>query len=618
MAPRLGLSPEPDVSDISDISVGSRPEAGHHARQYARQHSVGSRSVGTTTLLTTLLGALLTTLFGALLSPRLGAQHGATPTHPAAAPQPSSALFPCGGATPRGHRPVGLRHATAPHATTAQSTAAHATAAQSTAAHATAAHATTAHAVAAHATAAHAAAACPPQWLPSLLAYAVPAAQWPWPPPPFPPPPLPLPPPPPPSPPPSPPQGAPPSSHYTFARGTFQPRPIGAVRGCAALDYQLSGPHLNEAIDVCFDRQFACAHASPFVGMAMIRGQSDGNPQAGEQASVRLEGSDLWLPALVPMHAPRGSRRTTSQPVAVVGCLVGNSSRFVLSWADMRCHSSKADAAFPAECDGAFQRGVPIENPTAAISFVDGLAPRPRRKLGLGDTESVHALGRRTAVIVLISPSDALSALAPWDLNLPIGDTVYLGDVASRPAQWADAVVSVPLTMYYSLCTCTLVVPRVPCTRYTPHSVHARRTRASQMSKVDAQMQRWSWGQLAFNWTVVGPFTTTAEYTLANCNRTSGAGSTELDRKRSLGAAAAAGAGVDVDGYDFQIYWQPRCSNAGFGGVAWVGGNSLLMNGGSAVDGTAKTLAHELGHNCAATPLPLCSVAPGRCPPHRL
>ena len=105
----------------------------------------------------------------------------------------------------------------------------------------------------------------------------------------------------------------------------------------------------------------------------MIRAISseEGDPQTGKQASIRIEGSDTWLPALVPVHAPRGSRTPTTSAVPVVGCFVHN--RFVLSWADMRCRSTTG-ASFPAECDGADQRNVAVQDTAAAISFVESLA----------------------------------------------------------------------------------------------------------------------------------------------------------------------------------------------------------------------------------------------------
>ena len=91
---------------------------------------------------------------------------------------------------------------------------------------------------------------------------------------------------------------------------------------------------------------------------------------------------------------------------------------------------------------------------------------------------------------------------------------------------------------------------------------------ASQMTRVNTQMKRWSWGEFEFEWTIVGPFKTTGEYTATNCSTIIG---TEPGDKNKLGAAAADSAGIDVSGYDFQIFWQPRCSSAGFGGVAWIG-----------------------------------------------
>ena len=161
--------------------------------------------------------------------------------------------------------------------------------------------------------------------------------------------------------------------------------------------------------------------------MAMIRATSDDEPQSGEQASIRIEGSDAWLPALVPMHAPRGSRTSTTRAVPVVGCFVDD--RFVLSWADMRCRSMTSDASFPAECDGADQRNVAVVDTPAGISFVESLTQQGRRKLDLGDTDNTFLKGKKTAIMVIISPSDATSAEAPWS------------DYGDSPNDYVDAVV---------------------------------------------------------------------------------------------------------------------------------------------------------------------------------
>ena len=231
---------------------------------------------------------------------------------------------------------------------------------------------------------------------------------------------------------PPPPPNAPRPPHFTFAHGTFQPPPSSSVLGCSDLDDRLSDQHLTEAIDVCFDAQFSCSRAEPFVGMAMIGGLSGGNPQAGKQASIRVEGSDSWLPALVPVHAPRGSRVTTKHPVPVVGCLIDNGSRFVLSWADIRCRAS-TNSPFPAKCDGANRRNVAIEDATAAVSFVDNLTQESRRKLDLGDTDNNFVRGKKRVVLVLISPSGPSSALAAWNGKY--------GNGYGSPNDWVDAVV---------------------------------------------------------------------------------------------------------------------------------------------------------------------------------
>ena len=172
--------------------------------------------------------------------------------------------------------------------------------------------------------------------------------------------------------------------------------------------------------------------------MAMIRATSEGDPQSGEQASIRIEGSDTWLPALVPVHAPRGSRTSTIHAVPVVGCFVHD--RFVLSWADMRCRSMLTDASFPAECDGADQRNVAVEDTAAAISFVKSLTHEGRRKLDLGDTDNTFVKGKKTAIMVIISPSDATTAADPWN------------DYEGSANDYVDAVVrSTPVTFYHLL-----------------------------------------------------------------------------------------------------------------------------------------------------------------------
>ena len=179
--------------------------------------------------------------------------------------------------------------------------------------------------------------------------------------------------------------------------------------------------------------------------MAMILATSEGDPQTGEQASIRIEGSDTWLPALVPVHAPRGSRTSTTRAVPVVGCFVHNS--FVLSWADMRCRSTTG-ASFPAECDGADQRNVAVQDTASAISFVESLTQEGRRKLHLEDTDNTFLKGKKTAIMVIISPSDATTAAAPWN------DGVIASDYAGSPNDYVDAVVrrsAAPVTFYHLL-----------------------------------------------------------------------------------------------------------------------------------------------------------------------
>ena len=192
--------------------------------------------------------------------------------------------------------------------------------------------------------------------------------------------------------------------------------------------------------------------------MAMIRAKSEGDPQTGEQVSIRIEGSDTWLPALVPVHAPRGSRTSTIHAVPVVGCFVHD--RFVLSWADMRCRSMLTDASFPAECDGAGQRNVAVEDTAAAVSFVESLT-QGRRKLDLGDTDNTFVKGKKTAIMVIISPSDAVTAADSWNYG------VIASSFAGAPNDYVDAVVrrsAAPVTSHHLL-RATIAPPRPAPTR---------------------------------------------------------------------------------------------------------------------------------------------------------
>ena len=233
------------------------------------------------------------------------------------------------------------------------------------------------------------------------------------------------------------------SAAYTFARGTHQPPPFGSARGCTDLEELLTDPRdYADAIDLCFDDQFSCPHAKPFVGEALINASSGGNP-----AMVQIKDSNDWLPALEPAHPSRGPRRTTKDFVPVVGCMVTNHQfnepRFVLSAADVRCRPSMGAATFPAECDGgASQRNVMIESTEAAISFVERTTRQSaRRELGLDDTESDHAKGKRTALMLVLSPKDFTNPVDAWTSDNSKSDpTVRDG----KTGHWLDPTFSDP------------------------------------------------------------------------------------------------------------------------------------------------------------------------------
>ena len=231
------------------------------------------------------------------------------------------------------------------------------------------------------------------------------------------------------------------TSAYTFARGTHQPSPIGSARGCTDLEELLRDPQdYAEAIDLCFDDQFSCPHAKAFVGEAMINGGSSG----GNPAMIQIKDSNNWLPALEPVHNSRGPRRTTKDFVPVVGCMVTNKPRFVLSWADIRCRPS-TDASFPAQCDGASQRNVIIENTEAAVSFEATTRQSARRKLDLLDTESTHVKGKKTALMLILSPKDFENPADAWTSNNnpkgsdPTGH--WLDPMFSDPTQCVETAV---------------------------------------------------------------------------------------------------------------------------------------------------------------------------------
>ena len=89
------------------------------------------------------------------------------------------------------------------------------------------------------------------------------------------------------------------------------------------------------------------------------------------------------------------------------------------------------------------------------------------------------------------------------------------------------------------------------------------------MTKVNTTFYSWSWGEVQFEWTIVGPFKTTSEYTASNCAAYDIG--YEAGDKNILGAAAVQdNLGVDVSSYDFQMYWQPKCDSASFAGIHCV------------------------------------------------
>ena len=160
---------------------------------------------------------------------------------------------------------------------------------------------------------------------------------------------------------------------------------------------------------------------------------------------IQIKDSDNWLPALVPVHTSRGSRRTTQDFVPVVGCrITDDQARFVLSWADMRCRPL-TDASFPAQCDGASQRNVIIENTEAAVSFEATTRQSARRKLNLLDTESTHVKGKKTALMLILSPKDFENPADAWTSNNnpkgsdPTGH--WLDPMFSDPTQCVETAV---------------------------------------------------------------------------------------------------------------------------------------------------------------------------------
>lgn len=170
-----------------------------------------------------------------------------------------------------------------------------------------------------------------------------------------------------------------------------------------------------------------------------------------------------------------------------------------------------------------------------------------RRKLGFGDVDNYHVKGKRTVIFVLISPDD-VSTLGAWD-NGAIKNTYQ-----SKPKDWVKAVVrGAPVT------PCAAGAPKP-----TPNPPLTLASTSPQMAIVNARMKSWSWGNVEFEWTVVGPLR--VGYTSGNCGVCSinqcgrGGGANGESDKDVLGAAAVAGTEYDVNNYDYQVYWQPEAA----------------------------------------------------------
>ena len=117
-----------------------------------------------------------------------------------------------------------------------------------------------------------------------------------------------------------------------------------------------------------------------------------------------------------------------------------------------------------------------IESTEAAISFVERTTRQSaRRELGLLDTESDHAKGKRTALMLVLSPKDFPNPVDAWtsdnnksDPNNRVGKTGHwLDPTFSDPRQCVETAVRVPLLR---CCASALPAGTVACASPPPLS----------------------------------------------------------------------------------------------------------------------------------------------------
>tara|TARA_B100000795_G_scaffold218632_1_gene172771 strand:- start:2366 stop:2749 length:384 start_codon:yes stop_codon:yes gene_type:complete len=106
-------------------------------------------------------------------------------------------------------------------------------------------------------------------------------------------------------------------------------------------------------------------------------------------------------------------------------------------------------------------------------------------------------------IVVLIAPSDTVGdAGRAWDTD------AIKKDYEGIPNGWVDAIVRSPAP---HICP----QPSIACANLRVHA-------PTQMRKANETLCSWSYGRVQLNWTIIGPFKTTNEYTLKGCEQTLG------------------------------------------------------------------------------------------------
>ena len=129
----------------------------------------------------------------------------------------------------------------------------------------------------------------------------------------------------------------------------------------------------------------------------------------------------------------------------------------------------------------------------------------------------------------------------------------------------------------------------------TEHTVHSYMDRL--MRGVNGYIDKWSWGEAGFTWTITPPLRLTT-VSSGECGLPNALGyiSNTPYSYDVLAYAAAAALGFNHDDYDFFITAIPNCLYLPFVGKGYISEPGIILNAALDLEADVRGVVHEIGH----------------------